>query len=244
MEIGLSSAKDLLGSGKFIFSLLVPALKQQLNLAFPGEAPLFLKTMAYYKVFPQELLRESREEEIISALQVKADLIQTGISIQKIKQLPALDYGLCPMTEEDTRLLELRICEVQGGTFRGASHPFFMGLLFFCPANFRSETEELMSIVHELAHQELFLLNTLDRLVSTSTNPRLIHSPLQGRERPAIGRLHSGHALYRMIQLEKKRPTGNEEKFSRLLKATIQTFEPAELTDFGNDLLTFYKEIL
>lgn len=122
--------------------------------------------------------------------------------------------------------------------FRSASHPHILGALVFGPKVVDQTVEGIaVSIVHELAHQELYLLNLLDRLVMKEFDYNEIHAPFQGRKRPPIGRLHSLWALYRMIQFE--RTIGvSIEHHSELLKANCAAFEKSELTDFAKFLVT------
>lgn len=122
--------------------------------------------------------------------------------------------------------------------FRSASHPHILGTLVFGPRVIDQTIEGIaFSIVHELAHQELYLLNLLDRLVVKEFDHNEIHAPFQGRKRPPIGRLHSMWALSRMIQFEKSIGVSIEHH-SELLSANCAAFEEMELTDFAKFLVT------
>ena len=119
--------------------------------------------------------------------------------------------------------------------FRSASHPHFIGALFIkvqsCPSKLA------ISIVHELAHQELFLLNFTDRLINEQFDYNEIHAPFQNRSRPPIGRLHSAHALFRMIQFENKIEPELAIKHQKLLEETKLTFNQSELTQFCQGII-------
>ena len=94
-----------------------------------------------------------------------------------------------------------------------------------------------LSLVHELGHQELFLLNLVDRLIQASSDYTLAHAPYQGKLRPPIGRLHSAHALFRMIQFENGSNSSRQQRHQRLLNETIETFAESETTPFAWKLL-------
>jgi len=120
--------------------------------------------------------------------------------------------------------------------FRSGSHPHVFGCIFlgeriseFSAANLAT------SIVHEMAHQELFLFNLLDRLVESNADFKLAHAPFQGTKRPTIGRLHSFYALFRMVEFERSAglPTS---RHADLLQETAETFEPNDLTEYGQRL--------
>ncbi len=122
--------------------------------------------------------------------------------------------------------------------FRGASHPHFLGSLFLHIEPSDSTFDFLVSLIHESAHQELFLLNFTDRLVNEKYDFNLIHAPYQNKARPPIGRLHSLHALFRMIQFAMNFDPHNEKLpfFISKFKQNIHSFAPEELTDFGSFL--------
>lgn len=93
-----------------------------------------------------------------------------------------------------------------------------------------------VSIVHEMAHQELFVFNLLDRLVQAEADFNLVHAPFQGTVRPPIGRLHSLYALFRMVDFEKQAGLPSE-KHEQLIFDTIRSFQDFELTDFAKRLV-------
>lgn len=130
-----------------------------------------------------------------------------------------------------------KVCMLEGRVLYGASHPHLFGVLFFDEQLFEEVPEDVpVSLVHELGHQELFLLNVYDRLVSEGADAQLAWAPFQQTERPPIGRLHSAHALFRMIQQQDA--GGRSSRANRLLlRETIATFQPGELTPFASALM-------
>ncbi len=96
--------------------------------------------------------------------------------------------------------------------------------------------ELAVSVVHEMAHQELFLVNLLDRLVNEPWDYNQVHAPFQGMKRPPIGRLHSMWALYRMVQFQRSIGDINQ-KHQVLLQQNVEAFEDQELTSFAKTLV-------
>lgn len=126
-------------------------------------------------------------------------------------------------------------------SFRSASSPHAFGCIFFGESMDRLSPNDLaVSIVHEMAHQELFLFNVLDRLVHAEADFNLVHAPFQGTIRPPIGRLHSLYALFRMVEFEKQAGLPHE-KHEQLVFATIDSFQSFELTDFAKRLIQAIK---
>lgn len=123
-----------------------------------------------------------------------------------------------------------------------ASNPHFWGVLFL--ASGRTGDELATSLIHELAHQELFLINLVDRLLTEPASSGVEYSPYQRKDRPGIGRLHSAHALFRMIQWhEHLGDELNRREHARLLAETVQSFRPEDLTELGGKIVNgVYKE--
>ncbi|MGE3680998.1 MAG: HEXXH motif-containing putative peptide modification protein [Bdellovibrionales bacterium] len=127
--------------------------------------------------------------------------------------------------------------KLQNVGFRSGSHPHAFGCIFFGERIREfTEMEVAVSIVHEMAHQELFLFNLLDRLVESDADFKLVHAPFQGMVRPTIGRLHSLYALYRMVEFERQAGI-NSDRHADILFATADTFAPGDLTDYGGRLV-------
>ena len=133
---------------------------------------------------------------------------------------------------------------VQGGTFSGASYPHAYGFYFTGDKFFSISTaERCLSLVHELAHQELFLLNLVDRLVEKAADHQLRFASFQGKARPPIGRLHSLAAIFRMLQFSAYF-SGNQEFLKTKFKETRLSFEKGELTEFGELLVSNMENYL
>lgn len=125
--------------------------------------------------------------------------------------------------------------------FRTASFPHFQGIVVLGPKAFDLSPIQLaISIVHETAHQELFMVNVVDRLINEPFDFNEVHAPFQGTKRPPIGRLHSLWALYRMVQFQKMIGEINS-KHSELLFQNCEAFEPGELTAFATKLVQIAK---
>ncbi len=126
-------------------------------------------------------------------------------------------------------------------SFRSGSTARAYGAVFLgMPFRAFSEGEAATALVHELAHHELFLVNLLDRLVVESQDNRLEYAPLQGVQRPPIGRLHSLYALFRMLEFKVR-----TNSFDPLLKQKFdQTYLSlrGDLTPFGLALVEICKE--
>jgi HEXXH motif-containing protein len=128
---------------------------------------------------------------------------------------------------------------VDGVAFRSASHPHGFGVIFLSAERCRSAPAEIaLSLVHELAHQELFLVNLIDRLVREGSDHSLLHAPYQGKERPPIGRLHSAHALWRMTRFCRALGWGERaERYGGYLRSNLVAFRDGELTEFATRML-------
>ena len=128
--------------------------------------------------------------------------------------------------------------------FRSGSHPHAFGCLFFGEKiQLMSDLELSTSIVHEMAHQELFLINLLDRLIEEDFDFNMVHAPFQGKKRPPIGRLHSLYALFRMIQFQ-RRAGLLPAKYESLFLETANSFSSSELTSFGHNLVNQTASLL
>lgn len=131
--------------------------------------------------------------------------------------------------------------KVNNAAFRSASHPHLFGVILIGEGINEFSPEQIaVSIIHELAHQELFLINLVDRLVNKSFDLHEIHAPFQGKNRPPIGRLHSLWALFRMIDFQSTLNITNA-KYRDLLLKNIDAFDDDELTQIGSSLVTIAK---
>lgn len=125
---------------------------------------------------------------------------------------------------------------LQEAPWLGASSPYTIGTIYLGEKIQNSNHIKLSeSIVHEAGHQELFLINFYDRLVNSAADYNLVHSPLRGKDRPPIGRLHALIAIFRMHQLHKG--TAMAEVFQDKFNATFSSFASNELTEFADSLI-------
>ncbi|MGE0631451.1 MAG: HEXXH motif-containing putative peptide modification protein [Pseudobdellovibrionaceae bacterium] len=156
-------------------------------------------------------------------------------SLHFIETLNPLVYPLI----DRTITLFLR---VSGVSFRSASHPLLFGIILIGDGvEGLSSEQAAVSIIHELAHQELFLINLVDRLVNRPFDHNEIHAPFQGKKRPPIGRLHSLWALYRMVEFQMLQKNINQKHLDLLTK-NLEAFEDGELTEMGQILVQVAKE--
>ncbi len=155
-----------------------------------------------------------------------------------IENIKNTDPGLATLMKDHVT----GFLRVGGVNFRSASHPQAFGIIFLGDGvQAQNEQQLAVSIVHEYAHQELFLVNLLDRLVNELFDYHEIHAPFQGKKRPPIGRLHSLWALYRMVQFQRHQGNINE-KYQRLLNENVVAFQENELTLFGEKLVQLVKK--
>jgi hypothetical protein len=185
------------------------------------QAPYFAKQVDH--IFKAETLLKS------------SDLIKTAASwMEEFVKFCEIN----PSYNTLNHFLEYAIL-LENVSFRGASHPHFLSSLFLQLRPDDTKFDFLVSIIHEAAHQELFLVNFVDRLVNEKFDHNLIHAPYQNKIRPPIGRIHSLHALYRMNQFimtfEPDHPKFNF--FKSKFNSNLTSFEVGELTEFGNFLI-------
>lgn len=160
--------------------------------------------------------------------------IETKVKLQEaLTIVEQANKGLSTLRESNVT----GFIRVAGVNFRSASHPHIFGLILLGDGVLSQTEEQLaVSVVHEMAHHELFLVNLLDRLVNEPWDYNQVHAPFQGMKRPPIGRLHSLWALYRMVQFQ--RSTGNvNQKYQDLLRQNVEAFEDQELTSFARRLV-------
>lgn len=120
----------------------------------------------------------------------------------------------------------------ESSEWAASSQPHYFGAIFL-KSSLLKNGKLAETIVHELAHQELFGLNLLDRLVAEAADEKRTYAPFQRVERPTIGRLHAAHALYRVSQFY--------ARAEKTLDQTICTFDPGDLTELGSFLLDCYR---
>jgi hypothetical protein len=130
---------------------------------------------------------------------------------------------------------DLRFLKVKNVDFRGASSPHSLGKISIGERFFElSHFEQSQSLVHELAHQELFLVNFTDKLV-TKNETRF--APFQGRPRPTIARIHALFALWRMIQFQSACRGSSDKATKQKFETTKATLTSQELSSVGAALV-------
>lgn len=136
------------------------------------------------------------------------------------------------------------VCIFQAKGILASSSPKAFSL-FFCEAEFfkMDIEEQIFVLVHEFGHQEFFLLNSIDNLITMRGNKRLEYSELPNKNRPGIARFHALFVLYRMHQFSiknafLKRQIDIKNKIDNYLK----TFNEGDFTDFGYKIFNIIKE--
>jgi HEXXH motif-containing protein len=154
----------------------------------------------------------------------------------------ALDAGLALLKERAPHAHAAvtgwvsRIMVVQGASVSGSS-PRFCGCLLLPAGLFEVPPRRFVTgLIHELAHQEVFVLNAYDRLTDPSGDDVWRFSAFAGVSRPTVGRLHAAHALFRLIQLSRQTSAGTFVNRSKLWR-TLRTFRKGELTPLGQALV-------
>lgn len=252
-----------LTENKWCFETVAPSFRNTLSkqtINVDARKSITELCLAHYsKIRPTEI-EIVRIEESGTALQLN---IQTAGTIQKIMSIdhPKSELGIFSSDESiklknasdfvkhfDMELAhilsknEIVFLRLLNTNFRSASHPHIFGAIIIGDKiSSQNDNQLATSLVHELAHQELFLVNLIDRLVNKVFDNNEIHAPLQGRNRPPIGRLHSLWALHRMIQFLKI--SGQDfRELKPILKENLNAFEKKELTEFGAMLVEIAKK--
>ncbi len=263
--MSLSSAVlDNISTGKWSFGLLGPHFRSSLikrlekMYSFDSGATqrlpvLGLTLLAYRK--SKDLFQTTDFSKVIDSKKGSANIRNTWCELSE-----AIYSGATPGNFTDCEIEKLSAAEriisnywnnayglhktwitsyarLENVHFRSGSHPHAFGCLFFGERiQSMSELELATSIVHEMAHQELFLINLIDRLIEEDFDFNMVHAPFQGKKRPPIGRLHSLYALFRMIQFQNCVGL-TPSKYENLFLETTKSFSPSELTPFGNQLV-------
>lgn len=250
----------LIEKGDWIFDLIGPLFKGGLtkrigNGGYDSRSPMMELTLQSYGVASSGLSTLPRSGRFLNMETTAADQRDTLLRLSKSIFPQAVPVSLSLWRREQVQIAESFIEQhamqtrqhlekwissyllVENVSFRSASSPHAFGCIFFGENMDRLDYKNLaVSIVHEMAHQELFLINLLDRLVEESADFSLVHAPFQGIVRPPIGRLHSLYALFRMVEFEKQSGLPHE-RHQQLIFDTIDSFQDFELTDFARQLV-------
>lgn len=244
----LDLVKQKLSKQEWLLNEVTPVFISELQKHQPFDVsmPPFLRTSLHYKLLSKEQLNLNANynychynEDFLSIFTKLVSLPAVNLSES---QTLVLNEIFINIEEQDAQLYEWHtnfgraFVVINDGNFRAASHPQVFGLIMLTPLFFKlSRTEQVLSIVHESAHQELFLLNLLDRLVLPEADLSMSYAPLQRKNRPPIGRLHATHALFRMC-LQQYRQTVQSQELIKLFKQSLLSLRTEELTSFGNYL--------
>ncbi len=150
---------------------------------------------------------------------------------------------------ESINQINLLICFFKGENFISTSSPKLLGTIFINKSVFETLPSEIdITIVHEMAHQELFLLNMVDLLIDSNKINNLAHARFQGYERPPIGRFHSLHSIFRMTKYAEKSGHLLFEKLRVDYLNALDDLKVDELSSFGakiyNQIYVEYRNYL
>ena len=252
-----------LENGQWSLATIAPSFRRRLSTEMRSDAEdksLLELCMGFYgKVHIERICVTSSKKEIdfIKLSPEAKNLIQEAFAADYVgsRLIPfepevskKLQAALAMVEKTDSNIAVLvndlisSFGRVKSVNFRSASHPRLFGMILLGDGvDQLSEDQLAVSIVHELAHQELFLINLLDRLVNQAFDYNEVHAPFQGTKRPPIGRLHSMWALYRMVQFQKRQGEVNK-KYCELLQKNLEAFESQELTPFGIRLVEIVRK--
>lgn len=206
--------------------IVIPKLKKELDVPKTSPEVRELIEKTFVSDYPGSGLAAFETEN--------SEKLQAALSLIEMKD-PVLSLLLSEFVPAFVR--------VKSVNFRSASHPQIFGLILIGDGASELTAKQLaVSVVHELAHQELFLINLLDRLVNQAFDYNEVHAPFQGTKRPPIGRLHSMWALYRMVQFQKIQNEEVDHKYRELLVKNVEAFEDQELTPFGKKLVEIARK--
>lgn len=251
-----------LSGGAWLFDDLAPPFLKKIassaRLSFlDGRAvPSYVATLTYYRVLPEPDVLEAlasgafsgRAPSCLGTRPVWSRLSQSVTDKSSPAELNAEQQtallnswtelaNLDPSYGHQFAGVVKAMVPLDDSGFGAASSPHLFGCIFITRQWLAQSLEKRMtSLVHELAHQELFLVNLVDRLVNSSSDYSLAHAPYQGTQRPPIGRLHSAHALFRMRNLQKQVGWKHDET-DRVLAETCRSFTSEELTPLAAELV-------
>lgn len=239
-----------LAEGQWVFSLLenslTKAFEKELGLASGSLSLLQLSLRRYlglqlaskqsfpYFLNPADFQSEEDQKKFAETVQPNGRLGDWTYLEEQIVRSSFSDLkGKAPEAGSLVENTLSAFVRMKGSSFAGASMPSAYGAFLAGDQFFKlSRAEQMLSLVHELAHQELFLINLVDRLILEPADFNLSFAPYQGKARPPIGRLHSLYALFRMNQYCDQ--LGGDRAFLLYkLEQTKKSLAPSELTAFG-----------
>lgn len=148
-----------------------------------------------------------------------------------------------PEVEKNFSKVIEKICLIRDANLLSSSSPWGFGCIFLGESFFdQDRLDQMYTLIHELAHHELFLINLFDPLVTNDSRKSLRWSPFPKRYRPPYGRLHAGYVLFRLNYYAHYLGRRTDQ-FRDFLHKTLGTFESWELTDFGNHFVNHMKGV-
>ncbi len=247
---------------KFRASLIEALSKKMGSVDELSQVPTSLLASSYYRGQPT-VFSKARTKKFVesSAIQVIDAEVETDLEFwsreavttlvgegaklalvgpEELNELSAavsLMIRVYPAIEKELKFVQ-QFVFFESDTWMASSQPHFLGAIFLNRRLLKDKMLLAETIVHELAHQEFFCLNIFDRVVQQSADQKVVFAPFQKRDRPTIGRVHAAHSLYRTCQFLKA--AANEGLFlqeAKLLRETVATFSPGDLTEFGEFLV-------
>lgn len=251
---------DLIGAlcarGEWCFDLLERPVREKMELPLGDERPTVAALLQ--KLSEAEHVPDIRGRQLPRVLRPYDDdsVVAEGLVHSTNRSVPSMRISSEPVVPKETLAEAIDLIACFGGlTFDCMQEHHYaifevedVGGISFSQENcygiiFLSESPNVSSgslsvtLVHEFAHQELFLLNFFDPLVSASGINDERHSPFQGKARPTIGRLHAAHALFRMTQFIDQASWPLAPDTARDLLGVTDTLEDGLLTELGQRLL-------
>ncbi len=255
MQNSLDKIKERLQQGGWTFDLIWPAFRQSLEkkisqkgLPFPFLTANYYRQLEIPKNWEPKIKEnpfcviDSSVGEGVPFWNVACEVVfkgtklgtfPKGAEVQIRHALSEIELAF-PTLKKDFETYSNCLVVYQGedrAKYDSGSQPHFAGALFMHERTLLSPTLS-WSLVHEMAHQELFGLNLADRLVTEVGDDHWEFAPFQKESRPTLGRFHAAFALYRTIQLNEKIGKSTAEE-KQLLLQTLSTFRDGDLTYLG-----------
>lgn len=207
------------------------------NLTTPNESPRFSYPQKHDKlfVFLQKILGEQKIKPSLKNPRLEK-LVKN--CWKKLKSESGIDSAVVCALAPD-------LIFVDGPEFGSASHPHLFGAIIFSSKVLekRGQAAVTRALIHEMAHQEIFLLNLIDPLIVLKTaETQRIYAPYQKKMRPPMGLVHATHALFRMLQYDKR----ESQEYAAIYDVFRQSLDQAkhlELSKIGKDIFQKYNEL-
>lgn len=201
----------------------------------------------FYVKNPDRLIRALPEIERLVEVELISNHKLTDSHNELILSGMKLIEELWPDAYEETTSICIAATWFKNSKKNTFSSPKVHGLIYLNESTQEKDTFSIAtSIVHETAHQALFIETAIDRLIPNDF-AKPIFSPIRNEYRPAIGALHGLFAMSRMLiwsnhvkNLNKKHSARADKLKNSLvpkIKDAIDTLRVLELSDRGNALI-------